>query len=172
MIYCRFLKMGSTELCGKAALIHQEALPKHLRGYCRNHKLRIARGGGTIPCEKCGRGCKTILHNICYRCSGRVVSNKILEDRRSENSIGCRYLSRGSTEYCGKAIYRNQDSLPEKLRGYCAYHKYRVIHKATASSAKLPEVPPPVLEKNKKKKFKKKNKNKNKKKKNTQVERM
>ena len=128
MAGCRYLKIGSTELCGKAIIGGQDALPEKLRGYCSNHKLRIVRGGGTIPCEKCGRGCRTILHNICYRCGGRVVSNKILENRRGENVIGCRYLKCGSTDLCGKAIVLNQDALPENLKGYCGLHKYRIIH--------------------------------------------
>ena len=58
---CVWLMLGKTEVCGKSCMGE----------YCKMHSYLIRRGGGTIPCTKCGIGVKTSL----AMCKGCGVDN-------------------------------------------------------------------------------------------------
>ena len=54
---CKWLKIGSTELCGK----------KCMKEYCKVHLARLRQSPGTTPCTKCGVGTSSVF-KICSKC--------------------------------------------------------------------------------------------------------
>jgi len=68
---CVWLKIGKTELCGKSCMGE----------YCSMHNYLIRRGGGTIPCTKCGKGVKTSLA-LCQGCGVDYARQKIWRNKQ------------------------------------------------------------------------------------------
>jgi len=62
---CQFLKLGSTELCGRNC---QGEL-------CANHNLCMRRGG-THPCTGCGIGVKSKVR-LCMSCGHDRVAHRV-----------------------------------------------------------------------------------------------
>ena len=65
---CAWIRLGKAEVCGKSCMGE----------YCKMHSYLIRKGGGTIPCEKCGIGVKTYL----AMCKGCGVDNVRLKKWR------------------------------------------------------------------------------------------
>ena len=54
---CKWLVIGSTELCGKSCL----------GDHCKIHLARLRRGSGTQPCTECSKGVKNRFR-LCLDC--------------------------------------------------------------------------------------------------------
>jgi len=71
---CQFLKLGSTELCGR-----------NCKGeFCASHKLCMRRGG-MRPCTSCGIRVKSKV-SLCMSCGHDRVAHRVAYASKSSNS--------------------------------------------------------------------------------------
>ena len=68
---CKWLLLGSTDVCGRACR----------KEFCSVHNARLKKSRGTVACQKCGKGVKTTL-NLCKTCGAAYI--KVVRWRKKQ----------------------------------------------------------------------------------------